>query len=72
MVVMAVGTAAWQNGCGTWSIIASSTVRKAVHMDINAFYASVEQRDIPELRIKPVIVAWRGNRPEACPLSCRE
>jgi nucleotidyltransferase/DNA polymerase involved in DNA repair len=35
-----------------------------------AFNASVEQRENPQLRGQPVVVAWRGNRSVAC-AACR-
>lgn len=37
-------------------------LRKIIHIDMDAFFASVEQRDQPELKNKPIAVGGSGSR----------
>lgn len=38
------------------------TTRKIIHIDMDQFFAAVEQRDQPELRGKPIAVGWDASR----------
>lgn len=43
-------------------IPATDTIRKIIHVDMDAFYASVERRDNPDLRDKPLAVGVTAAR----------
>jgi len=46
----------------------TATPRSVIHLDLDAFYASVEQNDCPELRGRPVLVG--GNRQRGVVCAC--
>ncbi len=50
--------------CGSARVIAHSELEQLgiAHIDCDAFYASVEKRDRPEIRTKPLIVGHPGGR----------
>lgn len=51
-----------RNGMVRSPPMSAPTIRKIIHIDMDAFYASVEQRDDPSLRGRPVAVGYGAKR----------
>ncbi len=47
-------------------LMTTAPVRKIIHIDMDAFFASVELLQRPELQNQPVVVAWDGARSVVC------
>ena len=42
--------------------VSDKPIRKIIHIDMDAFYASIEQRDFPEYKDKPLVVGGASKR----------